>query len=351
MKSENIEKAYALAKERYAALGVNTDKAIETLEKTPISLHCWQADDVVGFERNVAASGGIMTTGNFPGRARNIDELRQDIDKATSLLAGPMRLNLHETYGDFGGAFVDRDQCGPEHFQSWMEWAKERGMKLDFNSTSFSHPNSGTLALSNPDTAVRDFAWSLRDAFTDGEYDRVDMLYMSFKSVSRHGADMAFHGADKPQFQFQQRRHSTRFFTQSADQVHNVPVLKGQHIVVGQISCGGQAVHQPQQAVIALIQECRFSVQGRIIFPGFGRGELRCRQMQVAQRGPQLGRHIGKQGCQAIFIRFHNAPPFRCRQRQNRIHPSGGLCPPGGLMIAYTAGAGENPGKPCLQHQ
>ena len=157
MKSENIEKAYALAKERYAALGVNTDKAIETLEKTPISLHCWQADDVVGFERNVAASGGIMTTGNFPGRARNIDELRQDIDKATSLLAGPMRLNLHETYGDFGGAFVDRDQCGPEHFQSWMEWAKERGMKLDFNSTSFSHPNSGTLSLSNPDKAVRDF--------------------------------------------------------------------------------------------------------------------------------------------------------------------------------------------------
>lgn len=157
MKSENIEKAYALAKERYAALGVNTDKAIETLEKTPISLHCWQADDVVGFERNVAASGGIMTTGNFPGRARNIDELRQDIDKATSLLAGPMRLNLHETYGDFGGAFVDRDQCGPEHFQNWMEWAKERGMKLDFNSTSFSHPNSGTLSLSNPDKAVRDF--------------------------------------------------------------------------------------------------------------------------------------------------------------------------------------------------
>lgn len=157
MKSENIEKAYALAKERYAALGVNTDKAIETLEKTPISLHCWQADDVVGFERNVAASGGIMTTGNFPGRARNIDELRQDIDKATSLLAGPMRLNLHETYGDFGGAFVDRDQCGPEHFQSWMEWAKGRGMKLDFNSTSFSHPNSGTLSLSNPDKAVRDF--------------------------------------------------------------------------------------------------------------------------------------------------------------------------------------------------
>lgn len=157
MKSEQIEKAYALAKERYAALGVDTDKAIETLEDTPISLHCWQADDVVGFERGEAASGGIMATGNFPGRARNIDELRQDIDKATSLLAGPMRLNLHETYGDFGGKFVDRDQCAPEHFQSWMEWAKERGMKLDFNSTSFSHPKSGNLSLANPDKAVRDF--------------------------------------------------------------------------------------------------------------------------------------------------------------------------------------------------
>lgn len=157
MKSEQIEKAYALAKERYAALGVDTDKAIETLEHTPISLHCWQADDVMGFERKVAASGGIMTTGNFPGRARNIDELRQDIDKACSLLAGPMRLNLHETYGDFGGHFVDRDQCAPEHFRSWMEWAKERDMKLDFNSTSFSHPKSGTLSLANPDKAVRDF--------------------------------------------------------------------------------------------------------------------------------------------------------------------------------------------------
>ncbi len=157
MKSELIEKNYEIAKERYAALGVDTDKAIETLEQTPISLHCWQADDVVGFERNEAASGGIMTTGNFPGRARNIDEVRQDVDKVRSLVAGTLRLNLHETYGDFGGKFVDRDQCEPKHFQSWMEWAKERGMKLDFNSTSFSHPKSGTLSLANPDKGIRDF--------------------------------------------------------------------------------------------------------------------------------------------------------------------------------------------------
>ena len=157
MKSELIEKNYALAKERYAALGIDTDKALETLEKTPISLHCWQADDVVGFERNEAASGGIQTTGNFPGRARNIDELRQDIDKVTSLLAGTFRLNLHETYGDFGGKFVDRDEVEPEYFQTWMEWAKERNLKLDFNSTSFSHPKSGSLTLANPDKSIRDF--------------------------------------------------------------------------------------------------------------------------------------------------------------------------------------------------
>lgn len=157
MKEEQILKAYEAAKARYAEFGVDTDKAIETLEKTPISLHCWQADDVVGFERNVAASGGIQTTGNYPGKARNIDELRQDIDKVTSLLAGHMRLNLHETYGEFGGTFVDRDQVEPKHFEGWMQWAKERGMKLDFNSTSFSHPKSGNLSLANPNKEIREF--------------------------------------------------------------------------------------------------------------------------------------------------------------------------------------------------
>lgn len=157
MKEELIKKNYEIAKERYAALGVDTDKAIELLEKTPISLHCWQADDVVGFERNEAASGGIQTTGNYPGKARNIDELRQDIDKVTSLLAGTLRLNLHETYGEFGNKFVDRDEVGVEHFQGWMQWAEERNMSLDFNSTSFSHPKSGYLTLSNPDKSIRDF--------------------------------------------------------------------------------------------------------------------------------------------------------------------------------------------------
>ena len=157
MKESLIQQSYEIARERYAAIGVDTDKAIEQLEKTPISLHCWQADDVVGFERNEALSGGIQTTGNYPGRARNIEEVRADVAFAKSLLAGNHRLNLHEIYGDFGGQFVDRDQVEIKHFESWIQWAKEQGMKLDFNSTSFSHPKSGNLTLSNPDPAIREF--------------------------------------------------------------------------------------------------------------------------------------------------------------------------------------------------
>ena len=107
MKEELIKKAYEVAKERYAAIGVDTDAAIAQLEKTPISLHCWQTDDVIGFERNEALSGGIMTTGNYPGRARNVEEVRKDIAFVKTLLAGNHRLNLHETYGEFGNKFVD----------------------------------------------------------------------------------------------------------------------------------------------------------------------------------------------------------------------------------------------------
>ncbi len=157
MKEDLILKSYEIAKERYAALGVDTDKAIARLEQTPISLHCWQTDDVVGFERNQALSGGIQTTGNYPGRARNIAEVRKDLEFVKTLLAGPQRVNLHEIYGDFGGKFVDRDQVDASYFQSWIDWAKDNGFKLDFNSTSFSHPKSGDLSLANPDPAIRNF--------------------------------------------------------------------------------------------------------------------------------------------------------------------------------------------------
>ena len=157
MKENDILKAYEYARERYAALGVDTDKAIAELEKQQISLHCWQTDDVLGFESGGALTGGIQTTGNYPGRARNIDEVRSDLEFVKTLLAGNHRINLHEIYGDFGGKFVDRDEVGVEHFQSWIEWARENNFKLDFNSTSFSHPKSGDLSLANPDPAIREF--------------------------------------------------------------------------------------------------------------------------------------------------------------------------------------------------
>jgi L-rhamnose isomerase len=157
MKESQILQSYEIARERYAALGVDTDKAVAELETQQISLHCWQTDDVVGFERNEALSGGIQTTGNYPGRARNIDEVRKDLEFVKTLLAGNHRVNLHEIYGDFGGKFVDRDEVGVEHFQSWIDWAKANNFKLDFNSTSFSHPKSGDLSLSNPDKSIREF--------------------------------------------------------------------------------------------------------------------------------------------------------------------------------------------------
>ena len=157
MNEQKIKQAYDYAVERYAAIGVDVEKAMEQLQKLQLSLHCWQADDVTGFESTGELTGGIQATGNYPGKARNIDELRADILKAASLIPGKHRLNLHEIYGDFGGKFVDRDQVEPEHFESWMQWAEENNMKLDFNSTSFSHPKSGDLTLSNLDEEIRSF--------------------------------------------------------------------------------------------------------------------------------------------------------------------------------------------------
>lgn len=158
VKKATVLSAYELAKERYAAVGINTDAALEKIQKISLSLHCWQADDVSGFENpDGVLSGGIQATGNYPGKARNIEELRADIIKAASLIPGEHRLNLHAIYGDFGGVFVDRDQLEPKHFQSWMVWAKENGFKLDFNSSSFSHPKSGELTLANPDPEIRNF--------------------------------------------------------------------------------------------------------------------------------------------------------------------------------------------------
>ena len=158
MTSELISKAYAIAKERYAEIGVDTEAALALLQDFHLSMHCWQADDVHGFEVQAGdMSGGIQSTGNFPGAARNIDELRADVLKAKSLIPGSHRLNLHEIYGDFKGKAVDRDEVTVEYFQSWIDWGKETGTLLDFNSSSFSHPKSGSLTLANPDEGVRKF--------------------------------------------------------------------------------------------------------------------------------------------------------------------------------------------------
>lgn len=158
MKEELVKKAYEVAKERYAAIGVDTEKVLEQMQNFHLSMHCWQADDVAGFEnRGGSLTGGIRVNGNYPGKARNIDELRSDILYAKSLIPGTHRLNLHEIYGDFGGKYVDRDQCDVTHFQSWIDWGKANNTLLDFNSTSFSHPKSGDLSLANPDKGIRDF--------------------------------------------------------------------------------------------------------------------------------------------------------------------------------------------------
>ena len=159
MSNEQINKAYELAVAQYAAIGVDVNKAIEQLDKLPISLHCWQADDVKGFEVSKGdLTGGIQATGNYPGSSRTIQELRADIEKVLSLLPGKHRLNLHAIYGDFGTEFVDRDQIEPKHFQSWIDWANKVGVKLDFNSTFFSHPKSESgFTLSSADKDIQSF--------------------------------------------------------------------------------------------------------------------------------------------------------------------------------------------------
>jgi L-rhamnose isomerase len=149
-----VETAYRLARDAYAALGVETDAAIRAMDKVTISLHCWQADDVGGFERPDAmlGGGGILATGNAPGKARTIDQVKMDIEKVMSLLPGKQRLNLHAMYGDFKGEKVDRDRIEVEHFQTWIDWAKQLGIGLDFNPTCFSHPRADdgyTLASKN----------------------------------------------------------------------------------------------------------------------------------------------------------------------------------------------------------
>ncbi len=155
-----IEKSYDIAKEQYAELGVDTDQVLKEMEKVVISLHCWQTDDVGGFETPGAelSGGGIQATGNYPGKATSIAEMRADLEKVLSLLPGDQRLNLHAIYGDFAGEKVDRDQIEVKHFQSWIDWCKKENIGMDFNPTFFSHPSADSgFTLSSKDEGVRQF--------------------------------------------------------------------------------------------------------------------------------------------------------------------------------------------------
>ncbi|MFR7590601.1 MAG: L-rhamnose isomerase [Longibaculum sp.] len=146
------------AKEIYQNMGIDVEQAISQLQNFPVSMHCWQGDDVVGFDGAGSLSGGIQTTGNYPGKARNPKELMDDIDEALKLIPGKKRINLHASYAIFeDGEKVDRDAIEPKHFQKWVEFAKERGLGLDFNPTIFSHPKAEGLTLSSADKDIRDF--------------------------------------------------------------------------------------------------------------------------------------------------------------------------------------------------
>ncbi len=160
MNVEKIKDAYTFARQKYADIGVDTDKAIQTLGNVSLSLPCWQGDDVRGFEMSDSPSGGggIQATGDYPGKARTLEELRMDLDKAFSLIPGSKRLNLHAMYGDFGEKPVDRNGIEPKHYKSWIDWAKQRNIKLDFNATCFSHPRAESgFTLSSKDKKIRDF--------------------------------------------------------------------------------------------------------------------------------------------------------------------------------------------------
>jgi L-rhamnose isomerase len=159
-KIDLTKQAYALAKEQYALVGIDTEKALSRMEEVTISLHCWQADDVGGFEtpNSSLSGGGIQATGNYPGKATTIEQMKKDLEKVLSLLPGKYRLNLHALYGDFGGKLVDRDQIEPEHFQTWIDWCKEQGIGMDFNPSFFSHPKANEgFTLSSKDESIRLF--------------------------------------------------------------------------------------------------------------------------------------------------------------------------------------------------
>ena len=190
---KQIKLSFTLAKQRYADLGVDVGNALKQLAKIPISLHCWQGDDVGGFETGGSAlGGGLVATGNYPGKARTPEELRADFEKALSLIPGKHRVNLHAMYGEFAGRRVDRDEISPEHFRNWIAWAKSNSLGLDFNPTCFAHPKAADgFTLSHRDKGIRQFwieQYLVHAYLCENEHAQV--LFGSHGMVQQHPADL-----------------------------------------------------------------------------------------------------------------------------------------------------------------
>ena len=182
MLNENIIKAYEIAKEVYASYGIDTDAVLKKFSTIPVSIPCWQGDDIIGFEdAGAGASGGLMVTGNYPGRPRNPEEYRQDLEKFMSYIPGALKINLHSSYGENYEKDIDRDEYAPRHFKGWVEWAKEKNVGLDMNVTTFSHKYAADgLTISNPDNEIRAF-WvrHMQNVREIAEYIGVGMDWLS----------------------------------------------------------------------------------------------------------------------------------------------------------------------------
>lgn len=226
---------YQQAQETYAEIGVDVEKALEIMASTPVSLHCWQGDDVGGFEGgDNQLGGGLAVTGNYPGKARTIDELREDLKKVLSLLPGRHRLNLHAIYGDFGGKFVDRDEIELSHFQSWIDWCKAQKIGMDFNPSCFSHPNADDgFTLSSSDTAIRNF-WidhcqaSRRIGAAVGE--QLGSACVTNVWIPDGMKDLP---ADRTAYRMRLRESLDTIFAEKLDRLHNIDAVESKLFGIG----------------------------------------------------------------------------------------------------------------------
>jgi L-rhamnose isomerase len=231
--------AYDLAKEQFAGLGVDTDKALQTLASVPISLHCWQGDDVTGFENEGAAGGGgggTMATGNYPGKARTADDLRADADKALSLIPGRHRFNLHALYAEYSGTVkkVDRDQLTPEHFSRWIDWAKSKKIGLDFNPSFFAHPKAAdNFTLASKDEGIRQF-W-IRHGIASRKIGAAMGKALGTPCVTNHWIPDGYKDtpADRLTPRLTLAKSLDQMFAEPIDPAHNLDAIEGKLFGIG----------------------------------------------------------------------------------------------------------------------